>query len=247
MDFLNKTAVITGAGSGIGALLSKCMAKEGANVVLADINETAITEIANEIIAEGGHALAVVTDVTKYSDAKSCCDAAVEKFGSLDILVTCAGGSELRICGVSGDFHEVPIDVFDFGIDLNLKGAMYFQHAAFGHMAKQGGGVIIPIGSITGLDGGHDVAYSASKSALMNGIVRSLAMQGAKYNIRAVCVAPGPVLTRPNMANMKTLAGRAAETQEIVDLIMYVASEKGAFVNGTTFLADGGRHVMPKA
>ncbi len=247
MEFIHKTAVITGAGSGIGALLSKCMAKEGANVVLADINETAITEIANDIIADGGHALAVVTDVTKYADAKLCCDTAVEKFGSLDILVTCAGGSECRICGVWGEFHEVPIDVWDFGIDLNLKGALYFQHAAYGHMVKQGGGVIIPIGSITGADGGSDISYSASKSALMNGVVKSLAMQGAKYSIRAVCIALGPVLTRPGMAGMKTLLGRAAQPQEIVDLIMYVASEKGAFIDGTTILADGGRHAMPKA
>ena len=75
----------------------------------------------------------------------------------------------------------------------------------------------------------------------MNGIVKSLAQAGAKYNIRAVCVAPGPVLTRPAMANMKTLLGRAAQPQEIVDLIMYAASEKGAFLNGTYLLADGGR------
>lgn len=244
MEFFNKTAVITGAGSGIGALLAKCMAKEGANVVLADINETAITDIANEIIADGGKALAVVTDVTKYSDAKYCCDTAVEKFGTLDILVTCAGGSELRIMKASGDFHEIPIEVFDFGIDLNLKGAMYFHHAAFAHMVKQKSGVIIPIGSITGHDGGSDIAYSASKSALMNGVVKSLAKYGSRHNIRAVCIAPGPVLTRPAMANMKTLLGRAAQTQEIVDLIMYVASEKGAFLNGTTFLADGGRSAL---
>lgn len=244
MQFLNKTAVITGAGSGIGALLAKSLAKEGANVVLADINETAIAEIANEIIADGGSALAVVTDVTKYSDAKMCCDTAVEKYGSLDILVPCAGGSELRICNVSGEFHEVPIDVFDFGLDLNLKGAFYFAHAACAHMAKQNSGVIIPIGSITGHDGGGDIAYSTSKSGLMTGFVKSLAQYGSRHNIRAVCIAPGPVLTRPAMAGMKTLLGRAAQTQEIVDLIMYVASEKGAFINGTTFLADGGRSAL---
>ena len=106
-------------------------------------------------------------------------------------------------------------------------------------------GVIILLGSITGHEGSHNaVAYSASKSALMNGVVKSIAQAGAKYNVRSVCVAPGPVLTRPAMANMKTMAGRAAEPQEIVDMIMYLASEKGAFVNGTTLLMDGGRNVM---
>lgn len=246
MDFYGKTVVISGAGSGIGRLCAVCFAKQGANSVLADINTDAINEAANEIIADGGKALAVTCDVTKYEDVKKCCDTAKETFGSLDILVACAGGSELRIKRVHGLFHEIPIEIFDFGIDLNLKGSLYFQHAAFGHMVNQGGGVIISLGSVTGADGGSDIAYSASKSALMNGVVKSLAAQGAKYNIRTVCVAPGPVLTRPAMANMKTLLGRAAETQEIVDMIMYAASEKGKFLNGTTILIDGGRTCLPR-
>lgn len=78
----------------------------------------------------------------------------------------------------------------------------------------------------------------------MYGVTKSVALAGAPYNIRCVCVAPGPVLTRPGMAGMRTLAGRAAEPQEIVDLIMYVAGEKGAFINGTYILADGGRNIM---
>ena len=137
------------------------------------------------------------------------------------------------------------MEVFDFGIDLNLKGALYFCHAAFPHMIKRGGGVIVTLGSITGHEGSKGcIAYSASKSALMNGVVKSLALEGEAYGIRAVCVAPGPVLTRPGMAGMKTMAGRAADPQEITDIILYVASDKGAFINGTTFLVDGGRGVM---
>ncbi len=245
INFEGKVALITGAGSGIGLLSAKCFAKEGASVVLADINEEAINAAVSEIEAFGGRAIAVKVDVTKYDEVVACRDRAVEAFGAIDILVTCAGGSELRILGVGGvELHEIPIEAIDFGIDLNLKGAMYFHHAVFGQMAKQNGGVIISLGSITGADGGHDFAYAASKSALMCGVTKTLALRGAKYNIRAACVAPGPVLTRPAMANMKTLLGRAAETQEIVDLILYIASDKGAFINGTTYLIDGGRHVM---
>ena len=156
-----------------------------------------------------------------------------------------AGGAEARVLNAPGEFQNLPIEVFDFGLDVNLKGAVYFAHAALKYMAEQNCGVIVFIGSITGEEGSpNNVAYAASKSALMNGVVKSIAQAGAKYNVRSVCVAPGPVLTRAAMANMKTMAGRAAEPQEIVDMIMYLASEKGAFVNGTTLLMDGGRNVM---
>jgi len=112
-------------------------------------------------------------------------------------------------------------------------------------MVKQNSGVIIHLGSITGEEGsGNAVAYAASKSALMHGVTKSIALAGEHHNVRCVCIAPGPVLTRPAMANMKTMLGRAAEPQEIVDMIMYAASEKCEFLNGVTILMDGGRSVM---
>ena len=104
------------------------------------------------------------------------------------------------------------------------------------------------IGALLGeccINEGANVGYAASKSALMNGVVKSVALCGAQYNIRACCVAPGPVLlTRPSMSYMSTLVGHAAKPQEIVDMILYLASSKGSFVNGTTILIDGGRFTM---
>lgn len=103
------------------------------------------------------------------------------------------------------------------------------------------------IGALLGeccINEGANVGYAASKSALMNGVVKSVALCGAQYNIRACCVAPGPVLTRPSMSYMSTLVGRAAKPQEIVYMIIYLASSKGSFVNGTTILIDGGRFAM---
>ena len=245
MSFQNKTVLITGGASGIGFLCGKCFAKEGAKVVLVDCNEQGLQEAVDEIRKDTKNVLGCIADVRDYDQVVKCRDKAVDAFGGIDILITCAGGAEARLMQAQGDFIHLPIEVVDFGIDVNLKGALYFDHAVMQQMAKQGGGVIIQLGSITGEEGcDTNVAYSASKSALMNGAVKSLARCGAKYGVRICTVSPGPVLTRPGMAAMKTLLGRAAQTQEIVDMIMYLASDKAAFITGTNFLVDGGRHVL---
>lgn len=247
MRFINKTALITGAASGMGFLTAKCMAEEGACVVLADINQEGLDKAAAEIgkTVPAERILTVAGDVRNYAQVVATKDAAIERFGRIDFLICCAGGAETRLLGKPGPFHELPIDVYDFGIDLNLKGPIYFSHAVMPQMIEQMGGVIILLGSITGEEGCRsNLAYSASKSALMGGVVKSLALDGAPYNIRACCVAPGPVMTRPGMAGMKTLLGRASEPQEIVDMILFLCADSGASVTGTTFLMDCGRNVM---
>lgn len=242
---MSKTVLITGGASGMGLLCGKCYAKEGANVVLVDRNKEALDACVKEIAAYPANVIGVDIDVRDYKKVCEARDRAVSAFGSIDILINCAGGAECRICGVSGEFFNIPIECYDFSIDVNLKGALYFDHAVMAQMAKQKSGVIIHLGSIAGEEGTpNDIGYSASKSALMNGMTKSVALAGAPYGIRCVCVAPGPVLTRPGMAGMRTLIGRAAEPREIVDLIMYVAGEKGAFINGVFILADGGRNIM---
>lgn len=241
----NKTVLITGGASGMGLLLGQCYAKEGANVVLTDINQEALDTAVADIRTYHQNVIGVRSDVRIYEEVLSVRDRAVEAFGSIDILINCAGGAETRICNAHNVFYENPIEIYDFGIDVNLKGAIYFDHAVMQQMAKQNGGVIIHLGSISGEEGSSSaVAYSASKSALMNGVTKSIAQAGAEHNIRCVCIAPGPVMTRPAMANMKTMLGRAAEPQEIVDMIMYAASEKCAFLNGVSILMDGGRSIM---
>ena len=213
----------------------------------ADINKEALDEKVGEIRADGGKAEAAVVDVRNYEQVCAARDLAVEKFGSLDVVVNCAGGAEVRMCNAYhyGEFKDIPIDVYDWGIDVNLKGQLYLDHAAMIQMAEQKSGVIINIGSITGEEGcDTNVAYSSAKSGAMNGLTKSLALYGARYNVRVCCVSPGPVMTRPGMAAMKTLIGSAAEPKEIVDLIMYLASDKAAFITGINVLADGGRNIM---
>lgn len=240
-----KTVLITGGASGMGLRCGQCYAKEGAQVVLVDYNQAALDAAVAEIAAYPADVLGICIDIRDYDKVCEARDAAVARFGSIDILINCAGGAETRILGTKEEFKDAPISVYDFGIDINLKGALYFDHAVMQQMARQMSGVIIHMGSITGAEGcAHNIAYSASKSALMNGMTVSMAQYGAKYNVRCVCIAPGPVLTRPAMAKMETMVGRAAEVQEIVDMIMYAASDKGAFINGTTILIDGGRNAM---
>lgn len=247
-DFKGKTAVVTGAASGMGLCFCKAFAAAGGNAVLADIHPEGLSAAVDAIRETGGSAIGVPCDVRSYTDVCRVRDEAVAAFGTIDVLVNFAGGAELRMCHAEGkDFPDVPIEVYDWGIDVNLKGQLYFAHAVAKTMREQNGGVIVNIGSITGAEGcGGNVAYSTAKSGVMEGMTRSLAQFGAPYGIRCVCVAPGPVLTRPDMAGMKTLARRAAEPEEIVDAVLFLASDRGAFVNGTTLLIDGGRFAMQR-
>ncbi|MDI9497164.1 MAG: SDR family oxidoreductase [Bacillota bacterium] len=138
-------------------------------------------------------------------------------------------------------FKDLDIEIIDWGIDVNFKGPIYMAHAVIGSMMEQGSGVIINIGSIDGETGSFAVDYSASKSGIMQGLTKSLALYGAPHKVRVCCVSPGPVLTRPAMANMRTPLGRAAEVQEVVDLILFLASEQAAYITGVNYLIDGGR------
>lgn len=244
MEFKGKTAISTGAASGMGLLFAQNWAALGGNVVMCDVNEKVLNEKVEEINSKnGGRAIGVICDVRDYSQVCNARDKAVEVFGSIDVMCNFAGGAETRMLRASGEFPDVPIEVYDWGIDVNLKGQFYFDHAVMKQMREQKSGLIINIGSITGAEGcATNVAYSTSKSGAMGGLTKSLAQYGAKYGVRCVCVSPGPVLTRAAMANMPTLMGRAAEPQEIIDLVLFIASDKGQFINGENILIDGGRN-----
>ncbi|MFO7946166.1 MAG: SDR family oxidoreductase, partial [Armatimonadota bacterium] len=134
------------------------------------------------------------------------------------------------------------IEVIDWGLDVNLKGAVYFCHAVLGQMIRQQSGVVINMGSVDGVTGSMSLDYGAAKTGMI-GLTKSLALYGASHGIRACCVSPGPVLTRPEMAKMTTRLGRAAEPEEITDLILYLCSDKAAFITGSNHVIDGGRSV----
>ena len=252
MNFSGKVAISTGAASGMGLLFAEKFASLGGNVVLCDVNEEALNVKVKAINEKGvGRAIGVVCDVRDYKKVCAACDKAVSEFGRIDVMANFAGGTAIRMLHVDTkaypEFPDVPIDVYDWGIDVNLKGPFYFAHAVLKQMREQKSGLIINIGSITGAEGdGFGMDYPTSKAGLMYGLTKSIAQFGSKYGIRCVCVSPGPVLTRAAMANMKTLLGRAADPQEIIDLILFIASEKGQFINGENIMIDGGRNAMER-
>lgn len=250
MEFQGKTALFSGAASGMGLECSKAFAESGGNVLMCDVNEEPLRKAAEEIQKQGGSVIWQLCDVRDYQQVCQARDRAIEAFGSIDLLCSFAGGTARRMLNVAPEleFPDVPIEVFDWGLDVNLKGQFYFAHAVMQQMRRQKSGLIITVGSCTGMEGDHwGVEYATAKSGVMNGLTKSLAQYGAKYGVRCVCVSPGPVLTRPAMKNMKTLLGRAAEPREIIDLILFIAGEKGQFINGENIMIDGGRVAMGRA
>ena len=259
-----KTAVITGAASGMGLCASKTLAKAGWNVVMCDIDAKALKKAGTECRPHAGADLRAakspvdaalraaqiipcVTDVRRFADAEKAARLAVRKTGRIDLYIGFAGGYEARICNTCGiPFYEQPIEVVDWGLDVNLKGQVYFARAVMPQMVKQKSGVICCLGSVTGVEGdGNGAMYGTAKSGLFN-FVKGLAIAGAPHNVRAFCVTPGPVMTRPGMAGMKTLQGHASQPQELVDFILYLASDKCPSITGSNHVMDCGRLALPR-
>ena len=245
--FAGKTAVISGAASGMGLCTSRTLAEAGATVFMCDINGDGVRRAADEINSWGkGKAHAVEMDVRKFGDCERSAALAIEKTGKIDLLINFAGGSEARCCSSYKPIYEQPQEVIDWGLDTNLKGAVYLSRACMPYMVKAKSGVIVTLGSVTGFECDANCTYGITKAGL-DRLALTLAKAGAPHGVRAFCVAPGPVLTRPAMAKMKTALGFASEPQEIVDYILYMASPKGRSVTGSTHVIDAGRLVLSRS
>ena len=240
MDVKGKSIILTGAASGIALRCAQRFASEGARVVLADYNiEKAETEAA-ALRDKGFTAIACKVDVASYQEVDECVRMTVKNFGTVDVMINCAGGNSARVRGYGSEWHKAPYEDIEWGLDVNLKGPTFFCRAVLPIMIEQKSGVIVNLSSVNGYVGttfGCD--YSAAKHGII-GLTKAMALCGAPHNVRCVAVAPGPVLTREAMRKMQTPLGRPAEVDEVVDFIAYLISDQAAFITGSTHLIDGG-------
>lgn len=234
MSFENQVIVVTGACSGIGKMLCESFLEEGAIVNRFDVN-CKMSEGSREGYDD------YMVDVSDYGSIQRAMDRILEKHHRIDIVINCAGGASSRVFKEPVSFEKLSIEAINWGIDVNLRGPVYMARACINTMILQKSGVIINVGSVSGVTGSATaVDYSAEKSGLI-GLTKSLALLGGPYQVRCCMVSPGPVLTRKEMANMTTPLGRACEVEEVVKLIRYLCSADAGFITGDNYLIDGGR------
>ncbi len=248
MKLNGKVAVITGAASGMGKAIAKLYAKEGAFVVVADMNMPGAEAVVSEIVSEGGSAVAVMCNVTKEEDVSRVIETAVNKYSTVDILVNNAG--------IMDNFEaadELKDDQWEKVFAVNATGSMRFIRKVIPIYKKAGKGAIINVASLGGLHGSRaGASYTASKFAVI-GLTRNVAYQYAKLNIRCNAIAPGAVNTNightilaPSEFGMeRAMSGmhlnpRVGEPEEIASVALFLASDDASFVNGAVIVADGG-------
>lgn len=250
MRLQNKVAIITGAASGIGRATAIVFAREGAKVVIADIQEHSRLETETPPTVEatraaGGEAIFVKTDVTQRAEVEAMVDETLRRYGRVDILVNSAG------IFIRNPITEVSDEEWERVMNLNLRGYFYTCRRVVPEMLKQGGGKIVNMSSIHGIRGtGTAVTYCASKGAIEN-FTRQLAVEYGRQRIYVNALAPGTIKTamskpfRENPALLAdyerhTLLPRLGEPEDVANCALFLASHESDFVHGHTLVCDGG-------
>ena len=240
-----KVALVTGAGSGIGEACVMAFAREGANVVLSDIVGEDANRVLKAVQELGGDGIVVRTDVSRAMDNEHQVQIALQAYGRLDIAVNNAG-----IGGPAALTGDYPLDGWHQVIDTNLNGVFYGMRYQIPAMLKSGGGSIVNIASILGQVGFATAsAYVAAKHGVV-GLSKNAAMEYAAQGIRVNSVGPGfirtPLLTKhlteEQLTGIAALhpIGRLGTSEEVAELVLWLASDKASFVTGAYYAVDGG-------
>jgi len=245
--FVGKTIVITGAASGIGRATALIFAREGANVVCADIDAEGAARVADQVKQKGAGALAVETDVASRQSVKDMIKAAIDRFGVIDFEFNCAGAAGRR-----AKFLEIDDALWDGAFALNSSGVFYCMQEILPHMLENDGGVIVNVASMSHKRGGPgaSIHYAAAKGAVVT-LTMGVAREFAKEGIRALSISPGPVATAFQEAAgtgpefmERTLAdvpmGRFAEPEEIGELVLFMCSDACPYMTADTVYVNGG-------
>ena len=245
LKLAGKVASVTGGGQGMGKAYCLGFAGEGAYVVVADINAETAQQTATEIRAKGGKALPIKVDISKWGDVSNMFNKALSEFGHVDILVNNAG-----VRGMA-KIEDFPEELLERDINVNLKGAFYCTKAVARHMKERRYGKIIYQSSSTAVRG-HEAggsAYAAAKAGML-GLMRSMAKELGPFNINVNAVVPSIVNT-PLIANLpeerkeinrkQSVFGRLAEPEDMVGIVLLLASDRASYITGQSISVDGGQ------
>lgn len=250
MRLRGKVAIVTGAASGIGLAIAQSLAREGAGVVITDINTKSLENAGSEIAKVGGTALALKTDISKQVEIDSTVEKAIARFGRLDILVNNAAflGSSYH----QKSFADTQMAEWKAEIDVTLIGTLLCCKAVIAPMLKQKSGLIINISSDSGKMGIPKMAiYSACKAGIA-GFSRALAQELAPDGITVNCISPGPIETPTVSAILKKSPGqreswvanvplrRLGTPDEIASMVVFLASDEAGYITGQDYSVDGG-------
>lgn len=254
----NKVAFITGAGAGIARASALAFCREGAKVAIIELNAETGKAAEREVRAAGGDALFIETDVTQDDSVRRAVAATVAKFGKLNVIMNCAGGSLEEDVPV----HQMDLKVWHHTINLNLLHPFLTCRHGIPHLIQAGGGSIVNVTSHLGLMGSVKPAYAATKGGIIS-FTKTLAAQYVQHNIRANALAPGSIRTerqikryenkdyllaekpgpaaRARMLAQKLYPYSKGDPGDIAEIAVFLASDESRMITGTTIAADGGR------